>query len=1088
LELLKEGMYARFIVNRGEERRYVMGQIAGFGAGELTLKIFGDGDLLRAFGLVAEKQVSQRQLKRCLFLGNSLFIEKETRKEGRVLCFSGEDERGFNKYFVQLFRDGGADVVELAEEGMEVDFTRVDLDVMELVVDGDFTDLSWWQKRYPVQNSLHTLKNAAYGFDALIGSRVFLHFHQVDTIIRAIVAGTCRFMLADEVGLGKTIEAGTIIRALKSRFRKMRTLVIVPESLLQQWKTELKLKFNLHFTIRDHRAVFGDLLYPLEKIDTEDGKTILDSYDWDLCIVDETHRLLRSNNVSKYNRIAQYSERVSNILLLSATPIQQRRSEYRRLLALLSPSRYKEMSESEFNLLLEKQDYLRRKINPLVRDLPDYLDDELGEDYLNDLQDVAVKLADPVLQRLLESIDLKAPDQGLQIVRLALAYVAENFQIEQRILRHRRAELSAMMPLRKLGEVPYWRAGAEYSFYELETYAKLLDYLGKIQGANKESTILTEYLKLLITAMFSSPWALSDLLNRRKSTILRKLERDHIKRKQIWVYKHDAIRTPVIYNISMFPGEKSAVFDLLSSCVKWRNASLHELSSCKELIKAKQKINGRLAVIIQYLYRQPSKHKYVIFSSFRETLNQLSETINDVFRPHATSVVFYAGKSEIELQQAVDEFQKNPRCRFLLCDELGGEGRNFQIAKAIIHVDIPWSPTVLEQRIGRLDRIGRRDDVESVVFYSKESIEEDLFLLWHKGLNIFQESLSGLEIALGDVDKLLEVALRSDLQQGLQQALKSVAQQLQRMKEMVERERHYDRARQLDRRLERQLRELTRCFESEEDLAFSGVMDDWAKQSGLKYAEFVGGKTALVLNNLEERGLILPNVMLSSDYGTFSRSLAVSYESLDFLGPGHPVFEAVRANLEESCRGRFCRAEVSGNVPHNWEGMLFVWSSSLDIARLLKQGVGLEKMALARGYMPLQHITTAVPWHDWDEEMREEDILEILLGVENGIRRNSLGQEFDKPTDWEHNVPSCFNRARQKALGKVGRLTDLEAARDDFYKQAEGQRAAALYFKHDTGATEELLDTAYEVILEGLKNPLLQLEVAVYVRLVKKDV
>ena len=1083
---LKEGMYVKFPLPKGKEIRRFMGQIRRFDTGIVFLKIFGDDGLLLEYGLSADKQIMHQHVSHCRILNNTVFVNKVTGEKGRVLCCAGEDSRGFNTYFVQFFKDSKIDIVLMAEDGMEVPFTRVDMDVMSLVEGVEFSDLSWWQKRYPVQNSLHILKNVAYGFDALIGSRVFLHFHQVDTIVRAISTSPCRFMLADEVGLGKTIEAGAIIKALKSKYNKLRTLIIVPESLINQWKTEMKLKFNLHFDIWDYHRVIGDLLFPIEKIDCKEGENILNNYSWDMCVIDETHRLLKTNNYAKYNKVADYSEKVENILLLSATPIQQRRDEYRRLLSLLSPSRYKDMADKEFDELLEKQYYLRKKINPLIRDLSEYVEDELFEDYREDLDEVAGKLDDPILKELVKKIDHKSPDQGLQVVRLALAYITENYQIEQRILRHRRAELTAVLPIRRLIAIPYQKVGAEYGFFELEAYVHLLEYLCNVQKANKGSALFADYARLLLTAMFSSPWALKDLLNRRKSTVLRALQKKYAKKTKVWVYKFDQTKTPIIHNNKVFPGEKDAIFGLLSLCEKWQKASSDELASCKERIKLNQKLNGRLANVINYLYKQPFGCKYVVFSSCRETLEQLEQTINQVFHPHATSVVFCRGKSENELQQAVDQFQKDPRCCYLLCDELGGEGRNFQIAKAIVHVDIPWSPTALEQRIGRLDRIGRQDDVESVVFYSMESVEEDLFHLWNEGLNIFQESLSGLEVALGDVNKLIEEALNSDLQQGLQEALGSVTGQLKIMKDMVERERHYDRARQLDRRLERQLRELTRRFDSEEDLAFSRVIDNWARYSGLVYNEFLEGNEVLDFNSLSKGGIFLPKILLSNRQGTFSRRLAVSYDSLDFLGPGHPVFEAFSDSLEESSIGRFCGVEVSGKIPAKWEGMLFVWSASPDIHLLYQEGVGLEKMVLSRGYMPLHNIVTAVSWNDNVPEVREDEILELLLGVENGFWRVNLGQGFKKYLDWEQSVHNCYERAQNKAVEKVRSNTDLEAARSDFNRQVEGTKAAALFFGRDS-MESAVLDKSYVTILKALENPKLRLEAAVYLKLVKNN-
>ena len=105
-----------------------------------------------------------------------------------------------------------------------------------------------------------------------------------------------------------------------------------------------------------------------------------------------------------------------------------------------------------------------------------------------------------------------------------------------------------------------------------------------------------------------------------------------------------------------------------------------------------------------------------------------------------------------ELELNAYRFQNEPEYRIMLSDESGGEGRNFQTADELICIDLPWSANTLEQRIGRLDRIGRdkTKDVKSVIVYARDSVEGDLADIWNKGLNIFNKSQSGLEIIMND--------------------------------------------------------------------------------------------------------------------------------------------------------------------------------------------------------------------------------------------------------------------------------------------------------------------------------------------------
>src|SRR5207248_4745559 len=118
--------------------------------------------------------------------------------------------------------------------------------------------------------------------------------------------------------------------------------------------------------------------------------------------------------------------------------------------------------------------------------------------------------------------------------------------------------------------------------------------------------------------------------------------------------------------------------------------------------------------------------KVVVFSTWPQTLAALHPYL--VHRYGSAMVAQFTAQLDIErLQDEADDFQSSDRCRILLCDELGGEGRNFQIASQIIHIDLPWTPAQLEQRIGRVDRLGREGIVLSIVTFAQNWPEQDLF-------------------------------------------------------------------------------------------------------------------------------------------------------------------------------------------------------------------------------------------------------------------------------------------------------------------------------------------------------------------------
>lgn len=223
----------------------------------------------------------------------------------------------------------------------------------------EFQHPTWFINHLKVSKNLHLVNNATYGFRVLAGCRAFLLPHQISTVARCFETTPVRYMLADEVGLGKTVEACSVLSILASENKDLRVLIVVPGALASQWKNELHYKYGLNADINSPRSRI--CLLSMEDI----GKSLLTlSTPWDLAIVDETHRLLA--NDAWYNQVQSLSRRVKHILLLSATPIQDRNEEYRRLLALLNPEQYENMSAERFAWMVKRQKRIQKSANLLL--------------------------------------------------------------------------------------------------------------------------------------------------------------------------------------------------------------------------------------------------------------------------------------------------------------------------------------------------------------------------------------------------------------------------------------------------------------------------------------------------------------------------------------------------------------------------------------------------------------------------------------------------------------------------------------------------------------------------------------------------
>ena len=311
-------------------------------------------------------------VKRCrLFIGSEVIFNGQAYE---VLAVKS-DEEGFNEYYLK--DRSKPEPIVVMEADLVASLTNGDVDPAQQLREYEFQNPAWYVGRSIVSRSMNILDNSINGFKELAGSKIRLLPHQVNTVLRCLQETPCRFLLADEVGMGKTVEALSILKIFLRDNANTRTLIVVPATLKEQWRIELLLKFNL----LDGENESSNFISIVTVDDLPSHNATIDP--WDFVVIDEAHRYI--GNRRNYDLIHRISQASRNVLLLSATPVQQRREEYLDLLRLLDPKKYDAYSIEQFGALLDLQGRIIQRTALILDDLDDYREelasaDEEGSD------------------------------------------------------------------------------------------------------------------------------------------------------------------------------------------------------------------------------------------------------------------------------------------------------------------------------------------------------------------------------------------------------------------------------------------------------------------------------------------------------------------------------------------------------------------------------------------------------------------------------------------------------------------------------------------------------------------------------------
>jgi ATP-dependent helicase HepA len=498
---------------------------------------------------------------------------------------------------------------------------------------GQIDPLPWFRLRYQtLGHNSRLLQSSLWG---LGGARAQPIAHQLHIAREVADRSAPRVLLADEVGLGKTIEAGLVIHRQILSGRASRVLIVVPENLQHQWLVEMRRRFNLQVALFDReRCAESDADNPFEDtqlalvalewlVDDEKAQDYLLAADWDLLVVDEAHHLVwhPENASAEYDLIERLARQIAGVLLLTATPEQLGLDSHFARLRLLDPDRFHDLA----TFRAESAQY-----QPVAEAVQELLDQgQLSQQARTAILGFLGEAGD----ELLTAIDNGDTEARARMVRELL----DRHGTGRVLFRNTRSAVRGF-PERQLHAYPLARPD--------------------------------EYMELPLG-------------------------------------EHADLYPEVSYQAQPEASEEQRW---------WR-------------------FDPRVEWLIDTL-KMLKKVKVLVICAHAETALDLEDALR--VRSGTLATVFHEGMNILERDRAAAYFADEEfGAQVLICSEIGSEGRNFQFAHHLVLFDLPAHPDLLEQRIGRLDRIGQQHTIQLHVPHLQNSPQERLFQWYHQALNAF---------------------------------------------------------------------------------------------------------------------------------------------------------------------------------------------------------------------------------------------------------------------------------------------------------------------------------------------------------------
>lgn len=960
----------------------------------------------------------------------------------------------------------------------------------------------FYHKRADFLKTVIEQRAISRGMTGLLSANIKLFPHQVEVIRRVLEDPIQRYLLADEVGLGKTIESGTILRQFLLDNPNQKALILVPPSLYTQWEQELEDKFYIKSSElkvnsesknqgRDGQwSNFSGRVRLISTDERERFQNLTDNYHF--LIIDEAHHIAAmamSEDLEKrryFETCRKLAHQAEKLLLLSATPVLNHEQDFLAMLHLLDPVTYQLNDLDGFRERIQK----RQEIGRVLLSFKEGIHPFVLKKSINTLKTLFSE--DQPLLTLIEELQIHIENQDNERINqqiLAIrTHISDTYRLHRRMLRNRRVTVEDVIFNRNA--VPKLEHDLDERVYELHdlldewrivapddvNYQRIFTLLfrasntwlgvlkqvvdARLKSSLNASSTDVNSLNSVQNTSSSLTSALSPIERRNRESVNYSDLNEHKKISNVPSLHIDLIEdigesnykllteTPLfdeegniltsILKILETPSEDGDRLELLKIIILYHLADILNLQSFKSnLDKLQQRVQQR----IQRPFTDDQFPKLVIFTTFTPTCIAIVNHLSKVFGQKAV-VSHKRGSSKETIDANLDQFKNNPHCFILVADSSGEEGINLQFVDGVIHFDLPFSPNQLEQRLGRVDRIGGKFQVKSWLLAGidgSSSFSDGWYQLLNEGFNIFNQSIASLQFYVETRISEFERIMFKDGAMGLREKISTIQEEIEQENIKISEQYALD---EIDARSE-----VARdYFQELEDYDAQHKMIEKAVErwlcKGLDFQRIYDNSLYCVRSYKPTMKTLIPITDLKNyfapylrDKGVYNRRLANQYSEVHLYRIGEELIDALTHYLNWDDRGKgfaIWRKDPNWDESEGqeWLGFRFDYIIELDWLKINEVLTAFHPFKFNTNSLQRQGDALFPPrvesvfLDQYFEPVEDKKLLDILSlpyskkgegYKDSNLAKNKLSMldEFIDPSQWQN---FCYEARKQSEI------------------------------------------------------------------------